>query len=508
MDETYSILLAGLKAAEESLASLHFAESGHRIVTAKSIFDAVETLQSQRIDLIYFQPSADNKTVHEIGEIRERFPSLPIVLACARSAEGLVLEAWHAGATDILFLPPAPQSLDASLRRSARQLAARPPDPASPVQARFFFLDETGKECRVNVVPPRFTMGRSHGNDLILGELGVSRAHAEVLFRNGEYWMRDLNSKQGTFLNGVRVEQSKLVNGDKVQLGGLQGISLAFHTGDLLQSLLGDSDSKSEISLSVHGFREVGMLFAAFRALSSTPVLDDLLALVVDTAIELTGAERGFIMLKEKSGKLELPLRAQQSESARWMDRSSDAASAFPTMCFKPAAGCHQGSGIWTTSPKITAPRAAWIAQHFLRSSSAILPFTTPTTFPDRESGDYWSPLCGQSKVGAGSRIPGSMPWKPSRRKRRWPYTMPGSIKTPRTNAGWMSSWRSPARSSRRCCHSRTRIAVCPCLQPESSLPRGRRRLFRLLQTWMRAALVLRWGTSRERGCPRLCWLR
>jgi serine phosphatase RsbU (regulator of sigma subunit) len=46
------------------------------------------------------------------------------------------------------------------------------------------------------------------------------------------------------------------------------------------------------------------MLFAAFQALNSIPILDDLLALVVDTAIELTGAERGFIMLKEGSGDL------------------------------------------------------------------------------------------------------------------------------------------------------------------------------------------------------------
>ena len=46
-------------------------------------------------------------------------------------------------------------------------------------------------------------------------------------------------------------------------------------------------------------------MFAAFRALSSIPLLDDLLALVVDTAIELTGAERGFIMRLEKDDELD-----------------------------------------------------------------------------------------------------------------------------------------------------------------------------------------------------------
>ncbi len=304
MDETYSILLAGLHSAEETLASLHFAQSGHRIAAAQTVNDVLDTLQAQGADLVFFQASADTEAIHEIEEIRRRFPVLPIVLACASPVEGFVLDAWRAGATDIIFLPLSTQSLDASLQRAAQKLAGSPAGISLPMPARFSFVDESGHEGRVNIFPPRLTIGRSHGNDLILNHLGVSRAHAEVLVRNGEYLLRDLNSKQGTYLNGSRVNEAKLSNGDKVQLGGLQGISLIFQSGDLLQSLLSVSDPKSDISLSLHGFREVGMLFAAFRALSSTPVLDDLLALVVDTAIELTGAERGFIMLKEDGGDL------------------------------------------------------------------------------------------------------------------------------------------------------------------------------------------------------------
>jgi len=46
------------------------------------------------------------------------------------------------------------------------------------------------------------------------------------------------------------------------------------------------------------------MLLSTLRALSSIPLLDDLLSLVVDAAIELTGAERGFIMLSDNNGEL------------------------------------------------------------------------------------------------------------------------------------------------------------------------------------------------------------
>jgi serine phosphatase RsbU (regulator of sigma subunit) len=141
-----------------------------------------------------------------------------------------------------------------------------------------------------------------------------------VTVQNGEYILRDLDSKQGTYLNGVPVDHARLINGDRVQLGGPQGVSLIFRTGDLLQSLLAVSETRSDINLSVHGFKEVGMLFAAFRALSSIPVLDDLLALVVDTAIELTGAERGFIMLKEDNG--ELSFRCARNNQKRTLDGS------------------------------------------------------------------------------------------------------------------------------------------------------------------------------------------
>lgn len=147
MDETYSILLAGLKAAEENLASTHFSRSGHRIATAGSVFDALEKLQAQRMDLIYFQASADTETVREIGEIRRCFPALPIVLACSGLSEGLVLEAWRAGATDIIFFPLVPQSLDASLQRGTSQIAMREPETTLPVSARFFSSTRWGRNA-------------------------------------------------------------------------------------------------------------------------------------------------------------------------------------------------------------------------------------------------------------------------------------------------------------------------------------------------------------------------
>jgi serine phosphatase RsbU (regulator of sigma subunit)/DNA-binding response OmpR family regulator len=319
MAEIYSILLAGLGSSEESLVSTHFSMLGHGIIKAGDLADAREKLKSQEIDIFYFQAAADDSAVNEIEEITKEL-ALPVVLMCASPSDGLVLKAWHAGAVDIISLPPTPQSLDVSLQRCQRLLASREFEQTKYFQAKFFFLDESGKEKWVTISSPRFTMGRSSENDLVLSQKEISRSHAEVLIHNGVYQLHDLGSKQGTYLNGIRVEKAKLNNGDRVQLGGTHGISLVFHTGDLLQSLLGTSDPSSGIGLPVHGFKEVGMLFAAFRALSSTPVLDDLLALVLDTAIELTGAERGFIMLK--GGNEDLSFRCARNNQRCTLDGS------------------------------------------------------------------------------------------------------------------------------------------------------------------------------------------
>jgi serine phosphatase RsbU (regulator of sigma subunit)/DNA-binding response OmpR family regulator len=304
MGESYSVLLTGLRAPEESLVITHFTQSGHAVVTAKDIVEAKEKLKTHTMGVVYLQASSDAKAVDELKEATKHFASLPVVLICAQPSEDLVHDGWHAGASDVLFLPLTPLSLDISLRRAVGRSPMRGAEAAPPVPARFFYLDEAGKECWASILPPRFTIGRSSGNSLILSHVSISRTHAEVLVQNGEYLLRDVGSKQGTYLNGSRVERARLTNGDRIQLGGTQGLSLVFHEGDLLQSLLGISDARSGINLSVRGFKEVGMLLSVFRALSSIPLLDDLLALVVDTAIELTGAERGFIMLKEGNENL------------------------------------------------------------------------------------------------------------------------------------------------------------------------------------------------------------
>lgn len=61
-------------------------------------------------------------------------------------------------------------------------------------------------------------VGRSHAADLRLDELSVSRRHA-ILEVGAEPRILDDRSSNGTFLNGKRVEQATLRNGDEIAVG-------------------------------------------------------------------------------------------------------------------------------------------------------------------------------------------------------------------------------------------------------------------------------------------------
>jgi pSer/pThr/pTyr-binding forkhead associated (FHA) protein len=64
------------------------------------------------------------------------------------------------------------------------------------------------------------TIGRSRESDIFLEDLAVSRLHATI-YRDemGGYLLRDENSANGTSVNGQRVTETALQEGDEIQLG-------------------------------------------------------------------------------------------------------------------------------------------------------------------------------------------------------------------------------------------------------------------------------------------------
>ncbi len=75
----------------------------------------------------------------------------------------------------------------------------------------------------IQVPGPKFFIGRGEDCHLRPQSEQISRHHAAILLESGSVAVRDLSSRNGTYVNGERItEQTELKNGDRVQLGPLE----------------------------------------------------------------------------------------------------------------------------------------------------------------------------------------------------------------------------------------------------------------------------------------------
>ena len=88
-------------------------------------------------------------------------------------------------------------------------------DPARATPLPLLALDWTGG-C------DQLLLGRHGECDVVLEHLSVSRRHARLSFRDGRWVLRDLDSTNGTRVNGRRVGRCRLEPGDRVRLGSAE----------------------------------------------------------------------------------------------------------------------------------------------------------------------------------------------------------------------------------------------------------------------------------------------
>jgi pSer/pThr/pTyr-binding forkhead associated (FHA) protein len=64
-----------------------------------------------------------------------------------------------------------------------------------------------------------YTIGRQEGADIVIPNQSVSREHARIFFLHDEEIIEDLNSTNGTLVNGVRVTRCVLQDNDIIRIG-------------------------------------------------------------------------------------------------------------------------------------------------------------------------------------------------------------------------------------------------------------------------------------------------
>jgi sigma-B regulation protein RsbU (phosphoserine phosphatase) len=167
--------------------------------------------------------------------------------------------------------------------------------------ARLEVTDALGRRI-VPIAKDAFGIGRRETNDLRLAGSEVSRDHAEIVAASGGFMLRDRQSRYGTFVNDEPVTERPLAHGDRIRLGRTGGAELVFLLADTAPA------QDKQTTTAIGDLRQIAALLDGLRALGSGRVLDDVLALVLDSAIEVTGAERGFIMMANPANELEFKL--------------------------------------------------------------------------------------------------------------------------------------------------------------------------------------------------------
>lgn len=169
--------------------------------------------------------------------------------------------------------------------------------------ARLQVTDASGRRV-VPLDKATLTIGRRSANDLQVASADVSRDHAEIVLIDGHFLIRDRGSRFGTFVNDEPVTERAIAHGDRIRLGRTDAAELVLLTQAGEPSIiLRDTGSSGAPDL-----RQMAALLDGLRALGSGRVVDEVLTMVMDLALDVTGAERGFVMLADASGNLEFTI--------------------------------------------------------------------------------------------------------------------------------------------------------------------------------------------------------
>ena len=190
---------------------------------------------------------------------------------------------------------------------------------------------EEGTQSELVLERPVVTIGRALDNDVRLSSTLVSRHHCRIESASEGVFVVDLGSANGTQVNGERVSRRLLRDGDRIGIGGVrilverepaaappadetQPIDAEPPAG--LRTLTGEARRERE---NLHVFARIA------RELSRQTDLGELLRGIVDSAIALVAAERGFLLLSGAQGAAaegETDVAEMNVRIARSFDRS------------------------------------------------------------------------------------------------------------------------------------------------------------------------------------------
>jgi transcriptional regulator with GAF, ATPase, and Fis domain len=207
---------------------------------------------------------------------------------------------------------------------------------------------------------PVTTVGRALGNDVAIPSHGLAETHVQILFDGRDFNLEEVDKQAEILINGKKKRRARLVHGDRMTLGDVE---ISFSIFDEPQKVSrpqpgtsaeapGPASAQiSETQLHVTNQQLAGLrkLYEFSEKLMTMKEIDQLLESMLDAVIEVTGAEKGLILLNDDAFTTDPHGREQPEPAAA---ASSEPAPPAPS---SPPSGAAAGP---TTAPaRIRASR-------------------------------------------------------------------------------------------------------------------------------------------------------
>ncbi len=186
--------------------------------------------------------------------------------------------------------------------------------------AALVVINPSGNRSRIPLEPLPFHIGRQAENHLVLRDNRASRTHARIVEQDGEYFVEDLDSLHGVWVNGVRSQRQQLRDSDRIEFGVRDSYQLIFSLEEVDLHRILDQFGPPKAAIPGGGnLAKLRALVEVARALQSSLPIEEVLAAVVDAALAVTGCERGFLMLLEEG---DLRVRVARDRNGRPIPKS------------------------------------------------------------------------------------------------------------------------------------------------------------------------------------------
>ena len=223
-----------------------------------------------------------------------------------------------------------------------------------------FVIQGRDQGMRYELQEAQLTIGRVGDNQIKLHDTEVSREHALLDRRGDQFFVRDLNSSNGTYVNGKAIREQELHSGDQLQLGRTmllftgvreEAIDQADSRVDIVPpnpdqtdgsrivrtlsqaegtDLLATPADQTQSPWLARARSNLQLMYRTALAVSHTLDIDQLLSRIMDMIFEWVDADRGCILLKnEETGRLETRVRRRRGTPGSGDDQQ-EASSAEP----------------------------------------------------------------------------------------------------------------------------------------------------------------------------------